>query len=68
MAYRRNTPGTDFRCPGGASGKKRVCTSSVTDDPTTYEVTFLDEAGSTVAVVATAYDAPTDKAAEVLGG
>ncbi len=67
MAYLRDTPGTDFRCPGGASGKKRVCTSSVTDDPATYEVTFLDEAGSTVAVVATAYDAPADKAAEVLG-
>ena len=67
----RDIPGTDFRCPGvgpaGGGLSKRACRSSTSDDPAVYEVTFLMNAGAVVSVVATASDAPEDKAAEVLG-
>jgi hypothetical protein len=66
IGYLQYVPGTDFRCPGG-SPNRRVCTLSSTDGPADYEVSFLKDGAAVFAVVATAYDASEDEAAEVLG-
>ena len=63
--------GTDFRCSGSSPDRgmsKEVCRSSSEEDSAVYEVTILSESATVVRwVQATAYDAPEDKAAEVLG-
>jgi hypothetical protein len=66
IGYLQHVPGTDFRCPGG-SPNKRVCTLSSTDGPAVYDVTFHKDGLAVFAVVATAYDASEEEAAEVLG-
>jgi hypothetical protein len=66
IGYLQHVPNTEFACPGRGVNS-RVCTLSSTDAPAIYEVTFYKDGVAVFAVVATAYDASEDEAAEVLG-
>jgi hypothetical protein len=66
IGYLQYVPGTDFRCPGRGLNK-RVCTLSSTEGPAIYEVSFLRDGATVLAVVATASDASEEEAARVLG-
>lgn len=64
--YLQHVSNTEFACPGRGI-HTWVGTLSSTDSPAVYEVRFLRDGPNVYALVATAYAASEDEAAEVLG-